>query len=147
MAAMRFRWYQFRLRTLLIGVALFCVAVGYLGKQAAIVRARLAWLAWRHGDHTLDWVYVLSPRPKYIVTGDDEKSPSILRRLLGDERVGEIEVARTISDAELRDIVTLFPEATIYFDERVPEYMLPPGSRRQGSDSPRHRGFFRQTLD
>ena len=39
------RWFQFRLRTLMIGVTLLAVACGYVGWQAKIVRERTAWLS------------------------------------------------------------------------------------------------------
>jgi hypothetical protein len=37
------RWFQFSLRTLMIGVTVLAVPCGYVGWQAKIVRERTAW--------------------------------------------------------------------------------------------------------
>jgi hypothetical protein len=51
------RWFQFRLRSLLIGVTLAAIPCGYVGWQAKIVRDRKAFLQTRNylpGDSSLD---------------------------------------------------------------------------------------------
>ena len=103
------RWFQFSLRTLMIGVALLAVVCAYVAHEASIVAARKASLA-------VQRLATLSSRQylqRQLVEGDSGKSPWLLRRLLGDEQQSEIEVSPFISPSELVELAALFPEATI----------------------------------
>jgi hypothetical protein len=105
------RWYQFRLRTLLIVVALLAVASGYFASQAQIVRERDSWLKKAHqrdvgpGVISLHW-------PKVLSLGSIERGPSFIRRWLGDVPQDEIQLW-SITDDEKRRAVELFPEARV----------------------------------
>ena len=95
--------FQFRLRTLMIAVTLFCVVVGgYIGWQAKIVRARRAWLS--------------SNRQKLTEGSCTEYArenpaarPSWIRLWLGDESYGEI----CAQPGVIKEAAALFPEAQI----------------------------------
>jgi hypothetical protein len=97
------RWFQFRLRTLLIGVTLFCVVVGgYIGWQTKIVRARQAWLSsnrqtWHEGYFT------------EYVRENPVARPSWIRLWLGDDSYSQI----CAQPGVIKEAVALFPEAQI----------------------------------
>ena len=82
----RRRWFQFRLRTLLIGVVLLAIPCAYIGHEARTVAARKEWLA-HHPQPDLE---VLGP---LIVSPPDPAHPAepiwptlpLVRRLLGDQ--------------------------------------------------------------
>ena len=97
------RRFQFRLRTLMIGVTLLAVPFACIGWQAAIVRVRLGILAnFRDPPHIIKW--------HTIHLGDKSQAPGLLRRFLGDKEVGSLFFAKR-DDAD-RDH-ELFPEAGI----------------------------------
>jgi hypothetical protein len=113
------RRFQFRLRTLLIGVTLFCVFGGYVGWQAKILKQRkmLASELSQHGG-AIVWSSEESkmhPGSQFIAS---EKvtyrwpypQASWLRRLLGDDYALAILHSR-ISDEVLDQIRAAFPEA------------------------------------
>jgi hypothetical protein len=102
------RGFQFRLRTLMIGVTLFCVVIGgYVGWQAKIVRDRLVELD-RHSYVTM--VETDAPPECRVV--------SLIRRLLGDEHVWTIYVETGTDATEIERLHHLFPEAEIEFSTR-----------------------------
>jgi hypothetical protein len=106
------RRFQFRLRTLLIGVTLLAVPLGYIGAQMRIVKERKAWLE----SHTQFGLSGGNFTPSFA-DGDPDKAPSLIRRWLGDECRGHVEATRADADRA----IALFPEATIYhslFDEQ-----------------------------
>ena len=105
----RRRRFQSPLRTLMIGVTLLAVACGYVGWRAKIVTARKASLKL----HRLATSGSRQYSQHLLVEGDPDKPPSLLRRWLGDEQQSELEVSPFISPSELKEIITLFPEATI----------------------------------
>jgi hypothetical protein len=103
MAGMKLPRFQFRLRTLMIGVTLFCVVVGvYVGRQATIVRQRRAELN-----------RVVDARLVGIAGNDEERVIPWIRRVLGDERVGSIKMLVGTDAAELDRLRVLFPEAKV----------------------------------
>jgi hypothetical protein len=106
------RRFQFRLRTLMIVVTLLAVVCGYVGRQAEIVRARQAWLK----AHSELGSSMISHTYEVLIHGDKGKSPSLLRRCLGDHELRSWEVFRNASIDQLSEINALFPEATIYWD-------------------------------
>src|SRR5689334_62972 len=93
------RRFQFRLRTLMIAVTVFCVVCGWLLSQAAIVWQRKAMLR----DAPASWV------------DDDERAGiSWLRRAMGDQGIGTIVLDKTATDKQLDHYRDVFPEASIY---------------------------------
>jgi hypothetical protein len=94
--------FQFRLRTLLIGVTLLAVASAYVGWQMKIVRARRAELN-----------RVVDARLVGIVGNDDERVIPWIRRVLGDQRVPSIKMLEGTDAAELDRLRVLFPEAKV----------------------------------
>jgi hypothetical protein len=97
------RWYQFSLRTLMIGVTLFCVVVGgYVGWQAKIVRERRVELS-----------RVVDVRLVGIDGADKEGVIPWIRCALGDKRVGSIKMLVGTDAAELDRLRILFPEAKV----------------------------------
>jgi hypothetical protein len=106
----RRRWYQFRLRTLLIGVVLVAIPCGYVAHEWRIVAERKTWLL----DH---------PQPMFSVdiavfdgNGNVESPPEPtiprLRQWLGDEPTKYVEAR---SSGEEKAARKLFPEATRIF--------------------------------
>ena len=90
----RRRWFQFRLRTLLIGVVLLSVPFRYVAHEARIVRARKAWLA----THSL---HGCSSHPN---------ANSLVRRLLGDDEYNYMQTDGANDSDEAKQH---FPEAEV----------------------------------
>jgi hypothetical protein len=100
------RRFQFRLRTLMIVVTLFCVVGGYVAHEAKIVHDRRQW--------SVPVSDIKSGPATLIQRGDDSQRPGLLRMWLGDEAVGGISLPMGASDEAVRRALELFPEATIY---------------------------------
>ena len=96
------RWFQFSLRTLMIGVTLLAVACGYVGRQFEIVNERRAELN-----------RVVNARLVGIAGNDEEGVIPWSRRVFGDERVGSIKMLVGTDAAELDRLRVLFPEAKV----------------------------------
>jgi hypothetical protein len=100
------RRFQFRLRTLMILVALMAVPCAYVGWQAKIVRERRALLdqieAAGGGDETAVFYNSASPPP-----------PPWLRRILGDETIELLLVPSTTDEETMARIHLLFPDTQI----------------------------------
>jgi alpha-D-ribose 1-methylphosphonate 5-triphosphate synthase subunit PhnL len=97
---------QFRLRTLMIVVALLAVACGYVASQAKIVRDRS------------EWRINAPPKSSYpvkpiIFQGDPAQRSNVIRRWLGDVAIDMIDLPPGTPDKDIRTTVTLFPEAAI----------------------------------
>ena len=96
------RRFQFRLRTLLIGVTLLAVFCGYVGWQAKIVRERRTELT-----------RVVDMRLVGIEDDDEDGAIPWIRHTLGDERVSSIRLVVGTDPAELDRLRVLFPEAKV----------------------------------
>jgi hypothetical protein len=104
------RRFQFRLRTLLIGVTLLAVACGYVGWQASIARDRQAWLiAHPRRDAMLVPIRTLAT----LAAGNNQSRPLIIRRWIGDAAQDTIELDAPATVEEERRAVMLFPEARV----------------------------------
>ncbi len=108
------RWFQFSLRTLMIGVTLFCVVVGgYVGWQVKIVKEREAF----YGAYGRDWF------------GGNVDSISWLRRRLGDRGFFIVLLPPESSEELHRQATTLFPETSVVpfrkMVRRVPRSAFP----------------------
>jgi hypothetical protein len=110
------RRFQFRLRTLLIVVTLLAVLLGYVGRQAEIVRARKSWFgahkSWFNSRFSRSAV-IFNFGTETLVHGDSSKAPSLLRRWIGDDDIKSIDVHQEPVTSELADMKFLFPEADI----------------------------------
>lgn len=95
------RRFQFRLRTLMIVVALLAVPCAYVDWEAKIVRERRAELS-RAVDRRIVGVSV-----------EDQQHLPWLRRILGDKRIYSIKLIAGTDDAELNRVRELFPEARV----------------------------------
>jgi hypothetical protein len=107
------RWFQFSLRSLMIGVTLLAVPLGYVGWQAKIVRDRKSWrdAIVRLGGS----VSPQRPRPPGGAAAQPVPQPNWLRRLLGDEPAGFILLPQDwLYDPLNRQTKITFPEATIF---------------------------------
>lgn len=96
------RWFQFRLRTLVVGVVLIGAACGYVGQEYRIAAARRDWLQ-RH------------PQPDRVWGIDNRLSPPLpwIRHMMGDRLRQNIVVA---TEPEQQSARRLFPEGEIWVD-------------------------------
>ena len=106
--------FQFRLRTLMIGVALLAIPCAYVGWQAKIVRDRKAvarWIEERNGD--------LSDNITTPLHGPYQPQVSWLRRTLGDKGVADVLFPKPLTDDDKQRIKDAFPEAELSVGYRV----------------------------
>jgi len=95
----RRRWYQFRLRTLLVGTALLSIPCGYVGNEWRIVATR--------------WNWLLHHRVAFGVYNEtDASAPKLpyVRRLLGDHSLHYVFVSTPDEEQIGKE---LFPEAQV----------------------------------
>jgi hypothetical protein len=93
------RWYQFSLRTLMIGVTIFCFVAGWFLSQAAIVWTRKA---------------MLRGAPVWSVDDDETAEIPWYRHAIGDRGIGTIVLDKTFTDEQLDRYRSVFPDASIY---------------------------------
>jgi hypothetical protein len=113
----RRRWFQFRLRKILIGLVLFGVACGYVAREATRIKSRCDILVWLDARTTYMPFYDKNPDSMKVLvvwgaTLDDSRLPW-LRRTLGDHFVREIKYGKDATPDELERIRANFPEAEI----------------------------------
>jgi hypothetical protein len=106
------RRFQFRLRTLMIGVTLLAVPCAYVAHEAQIVSERKEWIRAHSGPLRLS--SARSSDIATVVPGDSNRAPSLIRRWLGDEPKESINVSKNLSRPQLKEIISLFPEAAIF---------------------------------
>ena len=99
------RWFQFSLRSLLIGVAILAVVCGYVGPHAKIVRERKAMV-----ERILEVDGYIARDGPFAPIDHNESIPWI-RRLLGDEAIVEVDLLACPLTA--REINAVLPEAII----------------------------------
>ena len=104
------RRFQFRLRTLMIGVTLLAVACGYVGWQAKIVRQRCA--------SSLNYSSGFANCVKIVACGDPTKAPNLLRRWLGDVASDAVALRPNSTTDDIRAAAELFPEAVIALTDK-----------------------------
>jgi hypothetical protein len=117
---MKRRWFRFSLRTLLIGVTLFCVVIGgYVGWQAKIIRERNAMIrriermqgSVEFGRLDQGWAEAgLDPN---LFKEIQPRAVPWVRRLLGDSDVIYIELPAETPASERASIRAVFPESQI----------------------------------
>jgi hypothetical protein len=123
------RWCQFRLRTLLIAVAIVCVAceAATVWQRTAMLKNAPAWWTDREYDNTAEVTW--------------------LRRVMGDQGIGTIVLDKTATDEQLESFRAVFPEASVYridiagthlycpqqtflgYDFQPPSFHMTPGGR------------------
>jgi hypothetical protein len=107
----RRRWFQFRLRTLLIGTAVLGSACGYVVHEAKIVAQRSVWL----DAHGMDMLYLESMGGDSLFhSGDRDQEPSRIRLLLGDVSYHRIILNDAMPIAEKKAAAAIFPESDVY---------------------------------
>jgi len=99
------RWYQFSLRTLLIGVALLSVPCAYVAHEYRLVQARKEWITRRAPPFELAGI-----PPTQVYERNPAADPSLIRRWLGDRAETDIDVD---SEADAAAAKSLFPEAAV----------------------------------
>jgi len=100
----RRRWFQFRLRTLLIGVVVLSIPCAYVASEEAIVLARNAWLK----AHSQSINLTIGK----IYEGNEQEGPGMVRRWLGDEPQDLVDVLNP-QPGDLENARRLFPEACL----------------------------------
>jgi hypothetical protein len=111
--------FQFRLRTLLIGVTFLAVACAYVAHEAKIVTERKAMV-----DRILHFEdgYITRDGPWGPI--DHNKSLPWIRRLLGDESIVAVDLPAgcTLTALEINEVL---PEAAVH------NYVIDPKTRRR----------------
>ena len=127
------RWFQFSLRTLLIGVTLLAVPCAYVGWQAKTVCKRKSLLLFivdngggyytTEGDEIYFPVGFLPNKGAYfpkpftmLADRDPRQQPSSIRRWLGDDNIDCIWIPKPVSDTDAARIAAGFPEACVCQD-------------------------------
>jgi hypothetical protein len=118
------RWFQFSLRTLLIGVTLLAVARAYVGQQVEIVSNRRAlldrivskgsWYLSEEGFTSAKMKRTLGGSNLYDpTTGSERVFPAVswFRHFLGHRGIERIGLP--LSDPRIDEIRAAFPEATV----------------------------------
>ncbi len=111
------RWFQFRLRTLLVCVALIGAAFGYVARESNIALSRRLLLA-------NEWCFQAMPRL------DGEKL-SIIRQWLGDKPIGRIDLEPLPPDDVVNRYRRAFPEAMVVWASRQPAGRLLQGNSKR----------------
>jgi len=109
------RWFQFKLRTLLIAVALIGAVAGYFAREASIVWARRGWLKSKPNGVALPanfWYFrTFMGNLSLQFPANPKNGPGVVRRILGDvPRTGVV----VQSHAKATEAEALFPEADIW---------------------------------
>jgi hypothetical protein len=91
------RRFQFRLRTLLIGVTLLAVICGYVAHEYQTVQER--------------WNYL--ENENIVVDPDGTASIPFIRRLLGDQSIAVIGMPADFGKTKCQRVAVLFPEARV----------------------------------
>jgi hypothetical protein len=103
------RRFQFRLRTLMIAVTLFCIVIGgYTGWQKKIVKERQEWLHVHSRQPDMHYDVISGIR-----IGDDKQRPGLIRCWLGDEPQEYLKLENPAPE-EIEAAHQLFPEANFF---------------------------------
>jgi hypothetical protein len=94
------RWFQFRMRTLLLVATVLPAACGYLAKEAESVRLRRSFIAGHPGYRYSPFFF--------------RQTPSLVRGFLGDEALNVVALPIDATKQERASASTIFPEAKIF---------------------------------
>lgn len=125
------RWFQFRLRTLLVGVALIGAACGYVAHEWRIVRERNALRDWLVANRAGDY----SPYISWSSLPASEHPPPVswVRQLMGDYGEIWIDLTRRASAKDEAKVRAVFPEAEI---DRPAGFSMDPINTSSGRPAP-----------
>jgi hypothetical protein len=96
------RRFQFRLRTLMVGVTIFCIVGGYVAHEAKIVQER-----------RIEWKRSVKDRQVDFRNEDEFGVLNWTRRALGDKVVYIIYVPQETERDEIARLHAIFPEGRI----------------------------------
>ena len=135
-AAPRRRWYQFSLRTSLIGVMVMSLPCAYVGRHAKIVRERSAMIAELKGarvpgtaDARFSWGEVT-----YAGSGEALHEIPWIRSILGDVSVRAIVLPVNTTQDYCDRSERLFPEALHFYWFREGDGPVKLGGRRNSTN-------------
>ncbi len=112
------RWFQFRLRTLMIAVTLLAIALAYAAPDVRIWHQRTAMLGPKHdGPLTLSNGVVVYEFRATLPSWRQEERISLLRRLLGDQPIYEIWLGYDTKSSDVARYEAAFPEADIHLGD------------------------------
>jgi hypothetical protein len=101
------RRFQFRLRTLMLGVTLLALPCAYVAHEKVIVDRRRDLLNWIKQNKS-------QIRTDGGLPVDEEvEKPSFVRRLLGDQIIAEVYLRQEVSDDDVQRIKDTFPGVRI----------------------------------
>ncbi len=100
------RWFQFSLRSLLIGVALLAVPCGYVGRQGEIPTRRRNLLSEHHFTF-----------PSEYMPGEPGSIPWIRRAVFGDQAVERLRIRPGVTEEEVEELRSAFPEAKVELEK------------------------------
>jgi hypothetical protein len=111
----RRRWFQFSLRTLMIGVTMLAIPLGYVSWQAKIVSERKAALERILADRR----FFVRPTSDICDDGSLNKSIPRLRWMMGDTWIDSVRASPKTTDDEIERLKMAFPEARIERDDSL----------------------------
>jgi hypothetical protein len=109
---MQRRWFQFRLRTLMVVVTVAAVGCAWVAREGRVVQERKAVRQWIEEGGGACVTNDLAARIP-SASGIDE--PSVVRRWLGDQTVTTVFLPRKFADQDLQRIKTCFRGATLIY--------------------------------
>jgi hypothetical protein len=109
---MQRRWFQFKLRTLLIVVTIAAAACAWATHEGRIVQERTAVREWIEAG---GGACVSNNLSLHVPPGAGIEEPSFVRRWLGDRTVTTVFLPRRFSDRDLQRIKTCFRGATLIY--------------------------------
>jgi hypothetical protein len=118
------RRFQFRLRTLMIGVTLLAIPCGYLGWQKKIVADRwaLRFEIKKMGPTDNGYAKGVIDRAN---ANEPERAIPWLRLMLGDQAIRFVALPTNVSKDYLQRVKETFPEADIFATKPVPGFSMP----------------------
>jgi hypothetical protein len=109
---MQRRWFQFRLRTLMVVVTITAAGCAWIAHEGRIVQERTALRQWIEEGGGACTNNDLAAHIRLVSKIDE---PSIVRRWLGDQTVTTVFLPRKFADQDLQRIKTCFRGATLIY--------------------------------
>jgi hypothetical protein len=108
------RWFRFRLRTILLIVALLAIPCAWLGSEWKLVRARAALIERVEAAGGTASSVKYYPLPSITIQpGAQSDQISAARRWLGDRAITQITIPDNFSDDDEKQILDRFPETEV----------------------------------
>jgi hypothetical protein len=106
------RWFQFRLRTLMVVVTIMAAGCAWIAHEGRIVQERTALRQWiEEGGGAC----VSNDLAASVSSSPSIDEPSIVRRWMGDQTVTTVFLPRKFADQDLLRIKTCFRGATLIY--------------------------------